>query len=66
MMKIIDEGYELAGLYILDTHAPRFFVCSSILTPFKAHCQLGHPSLYLLKKTYSEFQSVSSLEYESC
>lgn len=64
--KIIGEGHESAGLYILDTQAPRSTACSSTLSPFEAHCRLGHPSLPLLKKLCPEFHSVSSLECESC
>lgn len=64
--KIIGEGYESSSLYILDTQAPRFVACSSTLSPFKAHCPLGHPSLHLLKKSGPEFQFVFSLECESC
>ena len=64
--KIIGKGHESGGLYILDTQAPRSIACSSILTPFEAHCQLGHPSLPSLKKLYPQFKNISSLDCESC
>ena len=33
--------------------------------PFKFHCRLGHPSLFLLKKPYPKFRYLSSLNYDS-
>ncbi|KAH0636555.1 hypothetical protein KY289_036470, partial [Solanum tuberosum] len=32
---------------------PRSVACSGVLSPFKAHCRLRHPSLPLLKKLFS-------------
>ena len=40
--------------------------CSGVVTPFKLHCRLGHPSFTLLKKVHSQFSSLSSLNCESC
>ena len=40
--------------------------CSGVVTPFELHCHLGHHSLSLLKKLYSQFSSLSSLNCESC
>ena len=40
-------------------------VCSRVVTPFKLHYRLGHPSLSLLKKLYPQFSSLSSLNCES-
>ena len=40
--------------------------CSVVVTPFELHYRLGHPSLYLLKKLYPQFSSLSSLNYQSC
>ena len=40
--------------------------CSGVVTQFKLHCCLGHPSLSLLKKLYPQFLSLSSLNCESC
>jgi len=40
--------------------------CSTIMSPFEAHCRLGHPSLPLLKKLCPQFQNISSLDCESC
>ena len=48
----------------MDVSKP--IACSSVLTPFKAHCRLGHPSLSTLKKLCPQFQDVSSLDCESC
>ena len=64
--RIIGKGHESGGLYILDTQVPRSIACSGVLTPFEAHCRLGHPSLPSLKKVYPQFQHLSSLNCESC
>ena len=66
MKQIIGKGRESRGLYILAPSVPRHVACSRITTPFETHCQLGHPSLPLLKKLCSQLSSLSSLEYESC
>ena len=41
-------------------------VCSGVVTPFKLHCHLDHPSPSLLKKLYLQFSSLSSLNCELC
>ena len=64
--RIIDRGRKCGGLYILETEVPKSVVCSRVITPFKLHCRLGHPSLSLLKKLYPLFSSLSSLNCESC
>ena len=64
--RIIDRGCESGGLYILDREVPKYVACSRVLTPFKLHYRLGHPSLSLFKKLYPQFSSLSSLNYESC
>ena len=64
--QIIGKGHESGGLYILDTQVPRSIACPSVLTPFEAHCRLGHPSLPLLKKLCPQFHNVTSLDCESC
>ncbi|XP_071933222.1 uncharacterized protein [Coffea arabica] len=66
MKQIIGKGYESGGLYILDTQIPKSIACSGIVTPFEAHCRLGHPSLPLLKILCPQFQSLSLLDCESC
>ena len=48
--QLIGRGRESGGLYILDHAVPRLVACSRVTTPFEMHCQLGHPSLPLLKK----------------
>ena len=40
--------------------------CSGAVIPFELHCCPGHPSLPLLKKLYTQFFSLSSLNCESC
>ena len=40
--------------------------CSGVVTPFELHCHLGHRILSLLKKLYSQFSSLSSLNCELC
>ena len=64
--RIIGRGCESGGLYILDIEVPKSITCSGVLTPFELHCCLGHPSLSLLKKLYSQFSSLSSLNCELC
>ena len=64
--QIIGRGHESRGLYILDHTVSRHVACSGVTTPFETHCQLGHPSLPLLKKLCPQFSSMSSLECESC
>ncbi|GJW93299.1 retrovirus-related pol polyprotein from transposon RE2 [Tanacetum coccineum] len=38
----------------------------SSLSPFEAHCHLGHPSLQSLKKLCLEYSNLSSLNCDSC
>ena len=64
--RIIGQGCESGGLYILETEVPKSVACSGVVTPFDLHCRLGHPSLPLLKNLYSQFSSLSSLNCESC
>ena len=47
---IIGRRREFGGLYILDHAILSHVACFRITTPFETHCQLGHPSLPLLKK----------------
>ena len=54
------------GTYIIKTEVPKSVACSGVVTPFKLHCSLGHPSLSLLKKPYLHFSSLSSLNCDSC
>ena len=63
--QIIGRGRESRGLYILDHAISRPVACSRVTTPFEMHCQLGHPSLPLLKKLCPQFSSLSSLNCES-
>lgn len=35
-------------------------------SPFQLHCLYGHPSLHTLKKLCSSFESLSTLQCESC
>ena len=51
MTKIISGRRESGGLYILDHAVPRPVTCSGVTIPFETHCQLGHLSLPLLKKS---------------
>jgi len=64
--QVIGKGHVSDDLYILDEWGPQFVACSSVVSPFEAHCRLGHPSLPLLKKLCPQFQNISSLECESC
>lgn len=64
--QVIGKGHLSGDLYILDEWEPRFVACSAVISPFEAHCRLGHLSLPLLKKICPQFQSIPSLECESC
>ena len=64
--RIIGIGRESGCLYILETEVPKSIASSGVVTPFELHCYLGHPSLFLLKKLYPQFSSLSSLNCESC
>ena len=63
---VIGRGHESGGLYILDSAILRLVTCSGVTTPFETHCQLGHPSLPLLKKLCFQFSGLSSVDCESC
>ena len=45
---------------------PQFVACFGVVTPFELHCSMGHPSLFLLRKLYPHFSSLSSLNCELC
>ena len=64
--RIIGRGRESRGLYILDTEGLKSVACPVVVTLFELHYRRGHPSLYLLKKLYPQFSSLSSLNCESC
>ena len=64
--QIIGKGRESRGLYILDPTVLRPIACFGVTTPFETHCQLGHLSLPLLKKSCPRFSSFLSLDCESC
>ena len=55
---IIGRRREFMGNYILDHAVPRLIACFGVITPFKTHYQLGHPSLPLLKKFCPQFSSL--------
>ncbi|KAK3037684.1 hypothetical protein RJ639_030628 [Escallonia herrerae] len=61
----IGKGHVSDGLYILDAWVPRSVACSGVVSPFEAHCRLGHPSLPVLKKLCPQFHDVSSMDCES-
>ncbi|GAA0150909.1 hypothetical protein LIER_09744 [Lithospermum erythrorhizon] len=64
--EIISRGHECGGLYMLDMSKPTPLACSSVTSPYEAHCRLGHPSLSSLKKLCPQFIYVSILDCESC
>lgn len=64
--QVIGKGHVSDDLYILDEWESQFVACSSVVSPFEAHCRLGHPSLPLLKKLSPQFQNIPALECESC
>ena len=66
MKKIIGRGYELGRLYLFSHQVRQAVMCHVIPSTFEVHCRLGHPSLFVLKKLYPEFRSLSSLNCDSC
>ncbi|TYJ97231.1 Cysteine-rich RLK (RECEPTOR-like protein kinase) 8 [Cucumis melo var. makuwa] len=64
--KIIGRGYESEDLYLFDHQVLQVVACPVVPSPFEVHCRLGHPSLFVLKKLYPEFRSLSSLNCDSC
>ena len=44
---------------------PNYVGCSRVVTLFKLHFHLGHPSLPLLNKLYPQFSTLSSLNCKS-
>ena len=62
--RIISRGQESRGLYILEMEVPKSVACFRVVTSFKLHCCLSHPSLSLLKKLYTQFSRQSSLNCE--
>ncbi|KAA0048181.1 gag-pol polyprotein [Cucumis melo var. makuwa] len=63
--KIIGIGYKSRGLYLFDHQVSQAVACPVVPSPFEVHCRLGHPSLFVLKKLYPEFMSLSSLNCDS-
>ncbi|KAL4011481.1 hypothetical protein IC575_028540 [Cucumis melo] len=64
--KIIGRGYEYEGFYPFDHQVSQAVVCLVVPSPFEVHYRLGHPSLFVLKKLYPKFRSLSSLNCDSC
>ncbi|RVW87252.1 Retrovirus-related Pol polyprotein from transposon RE1 [Vitis vinifera] len=60
------KGHVSDGLYILNEWVPRPVACVSTASPVEAHCRLGHPSLPVLKKLCPQFDTLPSLDCESC
>ncbi|KAK2967291.1 hypothetical protein RJ640_004857 [Escallonia rubra] len=59
----IGKGHVYDGLYILDAWVPRSVACFGVVSPFEAHCRLGHPYLPVLKKLCPQFHDISSVDY---
>ena len=64
--KIIGRGYESGDLYLFNHQVPQAMMCHLVPSPIEVHCHLGHPSLFVLKKLYPKFRSLSSLNCNSC
>ena len=64
--RIIGQGQESKGLYILEREVPKLAIYSRVVTPFELHYRLSRTYLSLLNKLYSQFSSLSSLNCESC
>lgn len=47
--KIIGQGFEFRVLYTLEVKISRPTACPGTSTPFEERCQLGHPSLTIIK-----------------
>lgn len=65
LIRFIGKRHVYDDLCIIDEREFRLVACSSVVSPFEGHCQLGHPSLPLLKKYCPPFQTIPSLECES-
>ena len=53
--QIIGRGHKSESLYILETEVSKSIVCSKVITPFKLHCHLDHPSLSIEEVISSVF-----------
>jgi len=54
--QVIGKGHVSDDLYILDEWESPSIACSSVVSPFEAHCRLGHHSLPLLIKLSLNFR----------
>ena len=64
--RIIGRGQESRDLYILDLELSKPIAYFGIANPLDVHYRLGHPFVFLLKKLFPRFSSLSSLNCESC
>ena len=66
--KIIGKGHKSKGLYNFyhQVSTSSTVACSGIVSPFDAHCCLGHSSLSILRNLYPQFYNLSSLNCASC
>ena len=56
--RIIGRERESRGLYIHETEVPKSVACPGVVTPFKLHCRLDHPSLFIEEAISSVFESI--------
>lgn len=54
--QVIGKGHVSDDIYILDEWESRLVAFSSIVSPFEAHCRLGHPSLPFLEEFVLNFK----------
>ncbi|KAH6820778.1 hypothetical protein C2S53_018963 [Perilla frutescens var. hirtella] len=62
MKKIIGKRCVSGDLYVLDSQIPKSVAYARSITPFDVHCRMGHPSLFILKKSFPQFSSLLSLD----
>ena len=55
MKRIIGQGSEFRGFYILETKVSKSIACSRVVTPFELHCRMGRPSLSVEEAISSVF-----------
>ncbi|RVW27977.1 Retrovirus-related Pol polyprotein from transposon TNT 1-94 [Vitis vinifera] len=58
------DMYLMGSIFLMSGYLDQLRV--SVLSPVEAHCRLGHPSLPVLKKLCPQFDTLPSLDCESC
>ncbi|RVX07744.1 Retrovirus-related Pol polyprotein from transposon RE1 [Vitis vinifera] len=62
----VKDMYLMGSIFLTKWVPSTSCVCVSTASPVEAHCRLGHPSLPVLKKLCPQFDTLHSLDCESC